>query len=403
MITFPYVLLDKSPSTWSYLILYLDIFFFSVQKTVLNALKKNLLSKLIQSSLGDATQAATAVETLAALIKLSADIADIRDLMEILPDALQKEDSFERSLSARHLQVIGSQHVRFSSFFFFFFHTAPCQVAAGGRHHGEAARLSRRRSNVEEAGHRFGPQVSDRFLRSRERSGRNHPRAKRLGKTAETRGRLTGHSQENSLQKKKKSLNGIVSCWFCRFDFWPCAISAQTSTDEIAADDWNAFVKNGLKWASHYSFFHFLTKKYHRGCDLLQVPLQRWEFPQHPEEPFGSDVPARRHPNRSNPARHRPHDDQQPLLVPAHHVGLWRRRLEQEASQRCGNCSGITENVNSGFSMNSWTYFFFFFSALFRSFGVTPPLLGEEMSNSVQHESFLGTFGSIRSHTQRYR
>lgn len=87
---------------------------------VLNALKKNLLSKLIQSSLGDATQAATAVETLAALIKLSADIADIRDLMEILPDALQKEDSFERSLSARHLQVIGSQHVRFSSFFFFF-------------------------------------------------------------------------------------------------------------------------------------------------------------------------------------------------------------------------------------------------------------------------------------------
>ncbi|XP_077396813.1 nucleolar pre-ribosomal-associated protein 1 [Festucalex cinctus] len=67
-----------------------------VQQDVLNAMKENLLSKLIQRALSDVAEAATVVETLAALIKLSADISDIGDLMKNLPDALQRTDSFER-------------------------------------------------------------------------------------------------------------------------------------------------------------------------------------------------------------------------------------------------------------------------------------------------------------------
>ncbi|XP_061916834.1 nucleolar pre-ribosomal-associated protein 1 [Entelurus aequoreus] len=67
-----------------------------VQKEVSNALKERLLAKLIQSALGDATEDAVALEALAALIKLSADVADIRDLMTDLPAALQKVDSSER-------------------------------------------------------------------------------------------------------------------------------------------------------------------------------------------------------------------------------------------------------------------------------------------------------------------
>nr|XP_057936089.1 nucleolar pre-ribosomal-associated protein 1 isoform X2 [Doryrhamphus excisus] len=67
-----------------------------VQKEVLHTLKQRLLAKLMQSALGDAAVDAGLIEALAGLIKLSADMADIRDLISKLPCALQKADSFER-------------------------------------------------------------------------------------------------------------------------------------------------------------------------------------------------------------------------------------------------------------------------------------------------------------------
>ncbi|XP_054454141.1 nucleolar pre-ribosomal-associated protein 1 [Anoplopoma fimbria] len=69
-----------------------------VQKDVVKALKQALLAKLSQRVLGNLTEdsAAQLVETLANLIKLSANIKDTRDLINTLPSALQKVDSFER-------------------------------------------------------------------------------------------------------------------------------------------------------------------------------------------------------------------------------------------------------------------------------------------------------------------
>lgn len=71
---------------------------FIVQKEVLKALKQALLGKLSQSVLGNLTEdsGAQLAETLASLIKLSANIKDTRDLINNLPNALQKVDSFER-------------------------------------------------------------------------------------------------------------------------------------------------------------------------------------------------------------------------------------------------------------------------------------------------------------------
>ncbi|TDH14693.1 hypothetical protein EPR50_G00022920 [Perca flavescens] len=66
-----------------------------VQKEVVKALKQALLAKLSQCVLGNLTEAQHA-ETLASLIKLSANIKDTRDLISSLPHALQKVDSFER-------------------------------------------------------------------------------------------------------------------------------------------------------------------------------------------------------------------------------------------------------------------------------------------------------------------
>ncbi|GLD53499.1 nucleolar pre-ribosomal-associated protein 1 [Lates japonicus] len=69
-----------------------------VQKEVLKSLKQALLAKLSQCVLGNLTEdpGAQLAETLASLIKLSANIKDIRDLINNLPKALQKVDSFER-------------------------------------------------------------------------------------------------------------------------------------------------------------------------------------------------------------------------------------------------------------------------------------------------------------------
>ncbi|XP_042342998.1 nucleolar pre-ribosomal-associated protein 1 [Plectropomus leopardus] len=69
-----------------------------VQKEVLKALKQALLNKLSQCVLGNLTDdsGAQLAETLASLIKLSANIKDISNLINNLPNALQKVDSFER-------------------------------------------------------------------------------------------------------------------------------------------------------------------------------------------------------------------------------------------------------------------------------------------------------------------
>lgn len=71
---------------------------FVVQKENLKALKQALLAKLSQCVLGNLTEdsGAQLSETLANLIKLSANIKDIREFINNLPNALQKVDSFER-------------------------------------------------------------------------------------------------------------------------------------------------------------------------------------------------------------------------------------------------------------------------------------------------------------------
>ncbi|KAK5868904.1 hypothetical protein PBY51_009879 [Eleginops maclovinus] len=69
-----------------------------VQKEVVKALKQALLEKLSQCALGNLTEdsGAQVTETLANLIRLSANIKDTKSLINPLPDALQKVDSFER-------------------------------------------------------------------------------------------------------------------------------------------------------------------------------------------------------------------------------------------------------------------------------------------------------------------
>ncbi|XP_071780840.2 nucleolar pre-ribosomal-associated protein 1 [Centroberyx gerrardi] len=69
-----------------------------VQTEVLKALKQALLAKLCRFVLGNQTEDSVAqhAETLASLIKLAANIKDIRDLINNLPTALQRVDGFER-------------------------------------------------------------------------------------------------------------------------------------------------------------------------------------------------------------------------------------------------------------------------------------------------------------------
>ncbi|XP_019943993.2 nucleolar pre-ribosomal-associated protein 1 isoform X2 [Paralichthys olivaceus] len=69
-----------------------------VQKEVLKSLKEELLPKLSQCILGNLTEdsGAQCVQALASLIKLSANTKDIRDLINDVPNALQKVDTFER-------------------------------------------------------------------------------------------------------------------------------------------------------------------------------------------------------------------------------------------------------------------------------------------------------------------
>lgn len=78
-----------------------------MQKEVLKALNQGLLAKLIQVFHGNLAEdsGAQSVEILASLIKLSANIKDIGDLISNLPEALQKVDSFERSSFTQMLKV----------------------------------------------------------------------------------------------------------------------------------------------------------------------------------------------------------------------------------------------------------------------------------------------------------
>lgn len=71
---------------------------FVVQKEVLKRLKQALLPKLSECVLGNLTEDSGTLHTeaLTSLIKLSANIQDIRDLINNLPDSLQKVDSFQR-------------------------------------------------------------------------------------------------------------------------------------------------------------------------------------------------------------------------------------------------------------------------------------------------------------------
>lgn len=61
-------------------------------------MKQALLSKFSQSILGNLSKdsGAVLVEAASSLIKLSADVNDIRDLINRLPNALQKAEGFER-------------------------------------------------------------------------------------------------------------------------------------------------------------------------------------------------------------------------------------------------------------------------------------------------------------------
>ncbi|KAM9811939.1 nucleolar pre-ribosomal-associated protein 1 [Syngnathus typhle] len=160
----------------------------NVQQAVLKVLKENLLSKWIRSALGDATEAASVVEALAALIKLSADIGDIGDLMKNLPDALQKVDGFERwqlvDVIAEKLAACPEEDVTWRKRL-----TASaikCLIASYGHTKDQAA---------------------------------------------------TSSAQERDLLERLQRLI--------------------TSSDDIAAADWQTFVKNGLKW--RYRDEHFLN------------------------------------------------------------------------------------------------------------------------------------------------
>ncbi|KAM8854605.1 nucleolar pre-ribosomal-associated protein 1 isoform 2-T2 [Synchiropus picturatus] len=69
-----------------------------VQAEVLKALKRVLLPQMTQIVLGDLKEesGSQVAEILSSLIKLSANITDFADLVQKLPEALQKVDSFER-------------------------------------------------------------------------------------------------------------------------------------------------------------------------------------------------------------------------------------------------------------------------------------------------------------------
>ncbi|XP_061538388.1 nucleolar pre-ribosomal-associated protein 1 [Phycodurus eques] len=181
-----------------------------VQQEVLKSLKENLLAKMIQSALRESIEDATLVEALAALIKLSAEIGDIGDLMHNLPDALQKADSFER------WQLVDV--------------------------------ITEKLSHCQEEEVKWRKRVTAAALKCLVA--------------------VYGHTkdQATSTSKQEQTVLGRLQ-------------SLITSTDDVVAADWNAFVKNGLKY--RYRDEHFLTtlmsllEEVYRPTDIAndRIPL----------------------------------------------------------------------------------------------------------------------------------
>lgn len=79
-----------------------------MKKQVLKALKQKLLLKLSDCVLGNVTKnpKTQQTEALSSLIKLSANVSDVRNLINNLPTALQNVDDFERYLFIFELKQI---------------------------------------------------------------------------------------------------------------------------------------------------------------------------------------------------------------------------------------------------------------------------------------------------------
>lgn len=87
-----------------------------MKKQVLKALKQKLLFQLSHFVLGDVTENSKTQQTeaLSSLIKLSANISDIRNLITKLPTALQNVETFERflfSFEFKQLLIITSYYI----------------------------------------------------------------------------------------------------------------------------------------------------------------------------------------------------------------------------------------------------------------------------------------------------
>lgn len=85
-----------------------------MKKQVLKALKQKLLFKLSQCVLDNVTKNSITQQTdaLSSLIKLSANISDIKNLIDNLPTALQNVENFERYLFSLKLkQMIITSHI----------------------------------------------------------------------------------------------------------------------------------------------------------------------------------------------------------------------------------------------------------------------------------------------------
>lgn len=92
-----------------------------MKKQVLKALKQKLLLKLSQCVLENVTKDSITQQTdaLSSLIKLSANISDIKNLTDNLPTVLQNVENFERflfSLKLKQILIITSYTTSFLLF-----------------------------------------------------------------------------------------------------------------------------------------------------------------------------------------------------------------------------------------------------------------------------------------------
>ncbi|XP_065816652.1 nucleolar pre-ribosomal-associated protein 1 isoform X2 [Labrus bergylta] len=187
-----------------------------VQKEALKALKRALFSELSQCALGELTEdsGARITETLASLIKLSADIKDTKDLITNLPSALQKVDSFER------WQLVDVITEKLSE--------CPEEKDTW-------------RKSVTSAAIKC---LISAYSRSKEQTS------------------SLSEQEQAILGKLQELLVGSFSSHMMNFSFYLIYISyflffVQLSAEDISASEWNSFVKNGLKY--RYRDPHFLN------------------------------------------------------------------------------------------------------------------------------------------------